>query len=253
MAVLSTVPSFAANCSRFSPAKTPKFLQTVRAAASASADAIEVAGQRAVIEKQPQGVIFSTEEIKVRAGHDKAGSISVSVPRFCAKLKAEKVSPAPRSPPAPERALTKPPGLHICPPPGLTSHGESPASGSSSDILSYVQVPLPLPQIFAPSAALSTELWAAEEGKSSSVGNDDLEEMFKEIFETSSFAEDALEESRARKALPLPVLLSSRPQSSKLGSAPLYGMPLPRNFTSDQKISAAALPFVPGEVVKVRC
>merc|ERR1712107_711193 len=129
------------SCSRSSPTKSPKFLQTVRAAASASADAMAVAEQRAVSEKQPQGFILSTEEIKVRAGRDKAGLISVSVPRFCEKPKAKKLSP--RSSTGPERALTKPPGLHICPPPGLTSQGESPASRSSSEILSFLQVPLP--------------------------------------------------------------------------------------------------------------
>lgn len=86
------------------------------------------------------------------------------------------------------------------------------------------------------------------------MSNDELEEILKEIFETrTTSVEDALEETSPHKVLPLPVLLSSRPQSSKLGSAPVYGMPLLRKVTSDQKISAAAQPFVPVEVVEVRC
>lgn len=85
------------------------------------------------------------------------------------------------------------------------------------------------------------------------MSNDELEEILKEIFETRTSVEDALEETSPHKVLPLPVLLSSRPQSSKLGSAPLYGMPLLCKVTSDQKISAMAQPFVPVEVFEVRC
>eukprot|EP00930_Biecheleria_cincta_P008044 TRINITY_DN109384_c0_g1_i1.p1 TRINITY_DN109384_c0_g1~~TRINITY_DN109384_c0_g1_i1.p1 ORF type:complete len:234 (-),score=48.97 TRINITY_DN109384_c0_g1_i1:145-846(-) len=231
MAVLSTVPSIAARpCASPAKSQQKQFLQTVTAAVLASSDAMPVAE---LVEqstgRQPQAFIFATEEVKVFAGRNKAGLISVSVPRFCT---AKKLSP---------RCRERPPGLHICPPPGLTAQSESPASsGSNSEILSFLQVPL----IFSDSAAPSADHWATEEeGKSSSASSDDIEELFKEIF---SHVEDALEETSTRKAPPLPVLLSSRLQPSKLGSAPLYGTPLPRKVTGYQKTSATAQPFVSG-------
>jgi len=265
MAVLSTVPSFAAGGSG-SCASSAKFLRTVRAAASASADA----RARGLGDKQPQAFILSTEEVEVCAGEDKASFISVSVPCFCAKPKATK--PTPRSGlSGPQRTLTKPPGLHIRPPPGLTF----PASDQDSSF----QPSRPPPQMFSPSLSLSTERRVVEEGMDD---GDELDDIFKIIFERNSYVEDAFEKTSACKApalpvllssrpppsscgkdasekasacnaTPLPVLLSSRPQPSMLGSSPFYGAPLPRKVASDQKIQSGVQPLAPGEVVEVRC
>lgn len=215
MAVLSTVPSF--DASRPGPsvqkAKSSKFLQLVRAATSASADALATARQGA--ENHCHSQLLSTDEVKVSAGCGRKELISVSVPRFCVRPVAKEQSPP--VPCRPQGVLTKPPGLHIRPPPGLTSQPRSEAQGSSNqDLRALLGLP-PLQSSLVPAVGSSVTASSSEEDEDSTSEYDD---------------------ANAPAALPLPVLLGSRPQPSLPGSMPCFAKPLRRNHNDHGKILA---------------
>lgn len=209
MALLSTAPSFETSRHvRSVQAKPSQFPQLVRAAASASTDAKTAAvadGLKSGAEiTEMQWRIFSTDEVKVPAS-EKMKLISVSVPRF-------HMQPVPRRQ---QGALSKPPGLHIRPPPGLTNQPKVAVSQSNSKELRAL---LGLSPLQSPTPALVpvAEVASEEDGGSAS--------------------EDG--EVIAPAALPLPMLLGSRPQSSLPGSMPCFAKPLEHKRNDRGQISA---------------
>lgn len=238
MALLSTMPSMAGTNSGLStspslaarpctlPAKSSKFRQIRRAAASASPDAMASSGLQAE-GNEWQGLILSTEEVNLPACPAEDELLKVSVPHFCRK-------PVPKIPPSrihsdADGALAKPPGLHLRPPPGLTRQTEASALPSSQDLCSFLGLGLTLPPHLAPFAALSTaasteqveclamgQVEAEEEGAQ----KDEAEEV---VAKSTSELTGCSAKTTAHLQPPLPVLLGSRPRSSLLGSTPLYG------------------------------
>lgn len=240
MAFLSTVPTGSSNSGlsgspslavkRSEPCTLP-----ARVAASASSNAMAAAGPHTE-GNDLQGLILSTEEVKLPACPDEVELLKVSVPRFCRKPVAKK--PFSRLHSDADSALAKPPGLHVRPPPGLTRQTEASALWSSQDLCSLRS--LTLPPLLAPSAALSSAA-STEQVECLAMGQDEEEEQ-NEAEEVVAKSTSELRSCPAETTAPLqpllPVLLGSRPQSSLLGSAPLYGKHLAqkRDMSSFQAI-----------------
>ncbi|CAJ1338303.1 unnamed protein product [Effrenium voratum] len=147
-------------------------------------------------------MILSTEEIKVPAGPAQ-GEVKISVPRFGSG-----------GPPGLENNVSKPPGIHFAPPPGLSRHPMKVEPDLSSSLPG-------LPQQFPPSPAMVSP-------SSSEAELDDLDEKARLSDGDNSTVDD--EQADTDTIRPLPTLLGSTPLPSLLGSAPLYGKSIMDQF-----------------------
>ena len=138
------------------------------------------------------------------AGCGRKELISISVPRF--RMQRFAKEPSLPMPCRPQGVLTKPPGLHIRPPPGLSQPRAEALGSSNQDLRALLGLP-PL-QGFMPAVVSSVAASSSEEDEGSASEDDD---------------------ATAPAALPLPVLLGSRPQPSLPGSMPCFAKALGQN------------------------
>mmetsp|Transcript_28861 Transcript_28861/g.54104 ORF Transcript_28861/g.54104 Transcript_28861/m.54104 type:complete len:221 (+) Transcript_28861:143-805(+) len=205
MPLLSTVPQKAGGAAADVQKCVPTLSDKATALAKTNADS---------------GVILSTEEIKVTAGSTN-GEVKISVPRFLGQS-AKKLG----APPGLESGLSKPPGIHFAPPPGLSRQPMKVTEPDSSS-LSGLPPPLPLPPSPASISPSSSDgdLNRLVEEKEAGLSDDG----------DNSTADDEQQAKAETDCKPLPTLLGSTPMSSLLGSAPLYGKSIIDKFTSASK------------------